>query len=69
MNSVLLIMLNKKTFHATLCRGSYMDILRFYWYSILYISVCKDRQNPIPNTLIFPGNPIDPERIEKKVTG
>ncbi|KAL8113294.1 hypothetical protein AgCh_020560 [Apium graveolens] len=38
-------------------------------YSMWYISVCKDRQNPIPNTLIFPGNPQDTERIEYKVTG
>ena len=32
------------------------------------MSVCKDRQNPNSNTLIFPENPPDTERIEYKVT-
>ena len=68
MNSVLLIMLNKKTFHATLCRGSFIDLLGYYLYSMWYITVCKDRQNPNPNTLIFPENLPDTERIEYKVT-
>ena len=30
-------------------------------------SVCKDRQNPNLNTLIFPEDPLDTERIEYQV--